>query len=268
MCKLHISPFALAVNHKCVYCTFMIPGLHPFLMTLARLLMSQSLRFPEFSEMMKKAYVDAAADEVDKVTDSALSLNTGLQRRDVARLRKMDAPQTQGSNPLSRIVALWLSDERFAGRDLPKQGENSFDTLARDIGKDIHPRTVLDALEKAGTVRIVDDYVHLLVPSFQPSVGSAEQMAYLTANLGDHLAAAVGNTQGAQFFERAVHYDGLTEAQVQKLHEAYSALQMDVLQKINQQAADMQRETDGRGAMRFRAGGYFWQEDTSKGKKS
>lgn len=268
MCNLHMPWISLAVNKKCAYCTFMLERLAPLLFIFARLMLAQAVRFPEFMEAMKKAYLDAAAHGRGKTTDSALSLNTGLQRRDIARLRKMDSPQIPSSNPLSRLVAFWLSDDRFAGRDLPRLGTNSFDTLARAIGKDIHPRTVLDALEKAGTVRIVDDQVHLCAPSFQPAIGSAEQMAYLTENLHDHFSAALANTQGATFFERAVHYDGLTEDQVQKLHDIYASLQIDVLHSLNQHAADMQKETDGNGTKRFRAGGYFWQDDTSKGHAS
>lgn len=266
MCNLHISYRKIAVNQKCVYCTFMIQLLHPLLVVFARFLMSQTVRFPEFLEAMKKAYVDAASSGVAKITDSAISLNTGLQRRDVARLRKVDMPPASGSNPLARLVALWMSDDRFAGRSLPRVGENSFDTLAWSIGKDMHPRTLLDALEKAGAVQVVEDHVHLLVPSFLPAAGSEAQIAYLVANVADHLAAAAGNTEGGAYFERAVHYDGLTRDQVDDLHKEYAALQMQVLQTINTRAAQMQNAAPQDADMRFRAGGYFWAEDSSKTK--
>ncbi len=229
-------------------------------LAFAKLLLAQAQRFPDAAEALKQALVTAAKDKPGKVTDSEISLRTGLQRRDVARLKSAPPPATT-PNPLARIVGQWRSDPKYRGRDLPRTGSGSFDELARSVHKDMHPRTFLDGLLMARTVALTDDdQVRLIDTAYRPVAGSDDQRAYLDRNVADHLMAALTNTQTPQFFERAVHYNRLTADQVAELHAQYSQLQMQVLEQINTLAADMQSNAPADAAHRFRAGGYFWAE--------
>ena len=122
-------------------------------------------------------------------------------------------------------------------------------------------------LISAGTVTLSEDgqTVRLQQPSYQPLAGSEDQIAYLSRNLGDHAQAAVENVQGREppHFERAVHYTGLTEAQVAALAARFNTAQMALFREISQTAAEMKRGNATPGLMRFRAGGYFFRtEDT------
>jgi len=98
-----------------------------------------------------------------------------------------------------------------------------------------------------------------LKTSYQPLPGTDEQISYLAANMGDHLAAAVDNVTGLDppHFERAVHYSNLTETQIAALDAAFHKGQMALLEALSDRAANMKSE--GQGALRFRAGGYFFQ---------
>lgn len=236
---------------------------------LARLLVARGILFPELTERLKAHYVNAAKTIADgKVTDSRLSVLTGLQRRDITRLRGIDQ-KVRRPNHLARLVALWLTQPEYqaAGRamELPKNGaEPSFEALARMVRKDVHPRTMLDTLLATQTIAfdIETQMVKLLKTSYQPLSGSEDQLAYLAQNLGDHMSAATLNvtSDDPPFFERAVHYSNLTASQVSLLENDYRAGQMALFEEISQKAARMQKSSEEPDRFRFRAGGYFYHE--------
>ncbi len=224
---------------------------------LARLALAKGVRFTDMAEHMKRAYVDVAIDSAKpKAPVSRISVMTGLQRRDIARL--LVAPEySEQKRPdaLSKLVALWLA--RFKGEALPHHGEtDSFDALAREIRRDVHPRSLLDELVAAGTVDADAGQVRLLKAAHVPLKGSEAQIDYLGKNVGDHLAVAVGNVLGDRpTFERAVHYNGLSTEAVQKLEALWQAEMEQVLLVMNARALALQAQQ--KGAARFRAGGYF-----------
>lgn len=234
---------------------------------IARLLVARGILFPALAERMKAHFVWAAVAQAGgRATDSRVSVMTGLQRRDVARLRGSEV-RDQRPNHLSRLVALWQTDAPWssdgAPLDLPRSGPApSFEALARTVRRDIHARTMLDALEAAGTVAQSEDgrTVRLIQASYQPLAGSDDQLAYLARNLGDHAQAAFENVLGRDepHFERAVHYSGLTEAQAAALAARFAAAEMALFVELSQAAADMRRSNADPGPMRIRAGGYFY----------
>ena len=261
----------------------MMDVLGNLLSNLARLLVARGILFPAFAEEMKAHYVRAASDASEgKVTDSRLSVATGLQRRDVARLRDFQAKPPR-PNHLTRLVARWRTDPVYSKdgtpNPLPRTAPSpSFEDLAREIRRDVHPRTMLDTLLATGTIELVDDdqTVRLLAASYQPLAGSEEQLDYLSANVGDHLATATSNVIGAvpQRFERSVHYTRLTEAQIKELEATYAAGQMALLERLSQMAAGMKagngNDEDGwqpDADTRFRAGGFFFAENGHEDEK-
>jgi hypothetical protein len=241
--------------------------LDALLAPIARLLVARGVLIAEVTERMKLHYVRAArAQAGPKPTDSRISVMTGLQRREVARLLAvdLDAPELapRPVNHLSRLVALWLTDPQFDGRPLPRSGGTiSFEGLAQSIRRDVHPRTMLEQLILAGTVKLdAQDRVHLRQQSYQPLAGSDDQLAYFADNAGDFLTAATQNilSDPAPFFERAVHYNGLTLDAVAELDGIYRVGQMELLVKLSIEAA---RLSSTPGPKRFRAGGYFFAKD-------
>ncbi len=259
---------SIASSKKNVHIAHMPDFLDPLFEPLARLLVARGVPFAELSERMKAHYVQAAKSLAEgKVTDSRLSVMTGLQRREITRLREF-APRQPKPSHEARLVALWQSEPGYhsdgAPLELPKNGEApSFEALARNVRRDVHPRTILDTLEMTGTVRVEPETqtVRLIETSYQPLAGSEEQLDYLAKNLGDHLAAANDNVQGVSppHFERAVHYTGLTEGQIEELQSDYHSAQMAVLEQLSRKAAAMKKSRATDATRRFRAGGYFFQ---------
>ncbi len=244
----------------------MLNLLDPLFAAFTRLTVARGILFPDLMERLKRHYIEAAKSMTDgKITDSRLSVLTGLQRRDIVRLREFSAENAK-PNHLARLVALWQTETAYTSSDhpkgLPKNGpEPSFEALARIVRKDVHPRTMLDTLVATGTVAITDDQcVQLVQTSYQPLSGSEDQLAYLAHNFGDHLSAATDNVLGQTppHFERAVHYTDLTSAQIEELKTDFNAGQMALLEHLSQKAAAMKKLPSDNAHDRFRAGGYFY----------
>ncbi|MFK7940439.1 MAG: DUF6502 family protein [Roseovarius sp.] len=248
----------------------MFDRLDHLLAPLCRLLVARGVAFADLAERLKGHYVQAAERQTQreggKSTDSRLSVLTGLQRREVARLRGFEVKPAK-PNHLSRLVALWQSDPAYGAQPLARIGPDpSFEALALTVRKDIHPRTMLDTLLASGTVTMSQDeqQVHLVETAYLPMSGSEDQLDYLATNVGDHLAAAASNVLGSgpPHFERAVHYSGLTQKQVDTLAKQFHAGQMKLLHELNTEAAQMKSGNDSSAQSRFRAGGYVFTHST------
>lgn len=244
----------------------MIRALDHLLAPLARLLVARGVLFADLTEWLKLHYVRASeANAEGRTTDSRLSVMTGLQRRDIARLRtdQFDSDPPPRPNHLSRLVALWQAMPEYRDQTIPRKGPApSFDALAASVRRDVHPRTMLDTLVSAGTVSFdtAADTVTLQTHSYQPLAGSEEQLAYLADNVGDHLSAATENvrTDPAPHYERAVHYSHLSRQALAELDAEYRAGQQALLEALNRKAVALQDVSDPKARYRFRAGGYFY----------
>ncbi|NNE86447.1 MAG: hypothetical protein HKN27_00090 [Silicimonas sp.] len=210
---------------------------------------------------MKSHYIAAAQAQADsegtKITDSRLSVMTGLQRRDISRLKDLKLKEKRVHH-LARLVALWQTEADYPETIAKSGPAPSFEALAQIVHRDVHPRTMLDALEAADTVSIKGDTVTLEATSYQPLAGTDDQIAYLARNVGDHATAATENVLGRdpRHFERAVHYTKLTPEHIAELETDFAQAEMEILEKISRKAAKM--KNDGSGTQRFRAGGYFY----------
>ena len=234
----------------------MISVLDLLLRPIARLAIARGVLFGQVADRLKLQFLRASSEVAgtEKLTDSRISVMTGLQRRDIVRLRDMPDDPPQVANHLARLVAVW---HQQGGGTLDRK---RFDALAHDIRRDVHPRTMLEQLAHSGTVALAGDQVSLLAASYQPLPGSADQLDYLGRNGADFLNTATANVMQdpAPFFERAAHYNHLSEEAVATLEADYRAAQMAVLQDISAKAAKLQDSDPG--SVRFRAGAYFYKE--------
>lgn len=241
--------------------------LDPILRPLARLAICRGWLFPFVEHRLRLAYIEAAksADE-GVLTDSKISIMTGLQRRDIARLRSESAPQQKQRQPLAEIIALWWDDPTYDPKGIPIQGaEASFTALARRVRQDVHPRTFLDVLIEAGAVDEIGEKVRLNTRSYRPLSGSDDQLAYLSDNVGDHFDAAVSNVvSAAGNYDMGVHYQGLSPDAIKHLDTHYRSRMTQTLQELDTMVRALP-ETEN-GTHRFRAGSYFFNDLDRKAK--
>jgi hypothetical protein len=242
---------------------------------IVRWLLRSGVPYTAFADLLKGVFVAVAGEELAhggaRVTHSALSVLSGVHRKDVRQL--VDAPPraavAQGVPLASQLFTRWITDPSCcnadgAPRSLPRSGPApSFEALARQLSSDVHPRTVLDELLRLGLVTLSGDEVVPRAAAFLPATGLAETTALFSANAADHLAAAVHNLTepGPKFLEQSLFANGLTEDSAAQLAEAARAAwakAFATMVREAQQRVDADAASDGNSRVRF--GVYFYSE--------
>lgn len=267
----------------------LLSAIHRVLSPIVRVMLAHEITLPMAIELFKRVFVEVAERDFrlnnKASTDSRISLITGVHRKDVKRLREL--PDADASLPpkislSAQVVATWITGAQWLdknGQPRPlsrltrKVGEASFEMLVASISQDIRPRSVLDEWLRLGVVSInAADEVVLLNNAFVPREGLEEKLAYYGHNLGDHAAAAADNvlTTDSPWFERSVHHDSLTQAQVEELRDRAAKLGMQTLTQLHTLAAqradnDSQfpNDLDFGPKKRFTCGVYFYSTDAT-----
>ncbi len=245
---------------------------------LVRLLLRNGVAYPAFAAALKRVFLEAAQAELrgegKALTDSAVSLLSGVHRRDVRGLTRDANPDSRSAstpmNMASQVVARWLGDPQYLTADgqtrtLPRtEPGTGFDALVAGISSDIRPRAVLDELVRLGLAQDSDAGIRLLEPGFVPRQGFAEMAQLLQDNLHDHLAAASENLQGdSNFLEQSIFVDQLTPQSAQRLHAVSAKAWRQAFRTVMQEAAarfdhDQQHARAQDRTERARFGSYFY----------
>jgi len=246
---------------------------------VARWLLRSGVSYGALAHMLKPVFVEAAREELARTgtepTYSALSVLSGVHRKDVRALSEAPAEAAathpRGVPLASQVYTRWLSAKRYRGRDgqpraLPRSGPGiTFETLAREVSVDVHPRTVMDELLRLGLIQAEGDVLMPAAPSFTPSRQRDELTALFAANAADHMAAAVHNltTDAPRYLEQSVFADGLGADSVEWLHEmareAWQRAFEDMVKAARQRVArDGALPENEQQRMRF--GIYFYSE--------
>lgn len=206
--------------------------LNCLLVPLARLCLAKGVTFATAEEVLKLAFVHEASavepglPEHGKV--SRISTATGINRREVKRLTKVEAPErTTKHSHASELLARWTTDQDYRSHNSVLTALNrlgpvpSFEALAQSITRDVHPRSLLDELIRLNLVTFDEklDLVTLTLSSFVPRNDIQQMLDFLGDNVGDHLNAAVANVLNARknHLEQAVFADELSSESVEAL---------------------------------------------------
>jgi hypothetical protein len=254
---------------------------------LSRAMIAHGVTLNAATEALKQSLVDAATDSNHKrITDSKVSLLTGLHRKDVRRLRAEDPRPIKRPlmNACSLAIAHWTSNPDFCDTDgkpkpLPRVGsteQQGFDDLVKAAKIDLPPATLLVALQTESAIEVSsdDNQISLVQEAF---LGKPDSEAILTAyekNLSAHFHAATDNlltdTISGKHFERAGHYSHLSKKSTRELNALAKALSMECLQTINAKALTLQARdsSDPEAAERFSIGTYIYTQSSDDTKKS
>jgi hypothetical protein len=247
---------------------------------LVRLLIRSGVPYQAFATALKHVFVEAARAELASremaQTDSAVTLLSGVHRRDVRNLsRPASRRQATEEPPRSlpaEVIARWMSDPAFldagrAPRLLARSSEGaagSFDALVEGVSRDVRPRAMLDELIRLGAVSEEQDGIRLLGSGFAPRQDFEELSRLFADNVGDHAAAAVANLQGERnLLEQSVFVDEITEqsaARLQKVSvqawkEAFKTVMEEAQARFDEDAAGADA---GERRHRARFGVYFY----------
>jgi hypothetical protein len=260
--------------------TALVDALRRVLGPLARLMLARGMTLPLAVELLKRVLVETAERdfrlESKAVTDSRISLLTGVHRKDVKRLRslpRVDAPLPHKVSLGAQLVGRWVTQKPWVDRGgrpkrLPRLysqgGKASFEALVASVSRDIRPRSVLDEWIRLNVVTLNEaDEVVLNTAAFVPREGADEKLHYLGLNVGDHAETAANNVLGREpRFDRSVHHDGLSEEQVQRLRRRAAELGTAMLQTLHAEVEMMQQQArPAAPAQRFTCGVYWYDGD-------
>lgn len=237
-------------------------------------LVKSGIGYNEFTVALKALFYNEAIKELDaikqKKTDSAISLLSGLNRRDVRSFC-----QTYGEYSLidqfnlqlpisvpARVVGMWINQK--LPQQIPFQGEeNSFESLVKQISSEKHPKSILLELKRLGIVAEEKNNIVLQNSSFTPDPQADESKQLLTQNISDHLAAGISNlTKNTNFLEQAIFADELSQGSVDKLNQLSTDLWNLMSKALVSAAIDYCKNDEGDtdANKRFRLGVYQYDE--------
>ena len=244
---------------------------------LVRLLVRHGVTYPAFVAALKRVFLDAATEELAArgmaETDSAVSLLSGVHRRDVRNLTRTPPPKIRATRrngaPLSlvgEVVARWLGDAAYQDRRRRPRtlARAEFDAMVAGVSSDVRGRAMLDELLRLGAVTEGEDGITLASSGFAPRQGFVEMSEMFAANLADHAQAATANLQGeSNFLEQAMYLDRITPASVQRLQRAAKDAWRRALPPVlaEAQACNDADGADGKApgsGQRVRFGVYFY----------
>ncbi len=260
---------------------------------LTRLLIAQGLKYGDAAEILKRAFVESSRAALESsataVNASRISVGTGLHRQDVRRL--LDSPGVaiqRGRSLAGEVYTRWLTDPHYRvkgrPRDLPMRaaaGRPSFETLARAVSTDVHPRTIGEELRRLQLVEFIGaDRLRISPSGFVPINERAGMLGLLGDNVGDHFATAVGNVLGdtPRLLEQSLYADDLDDDAIaavdakvreiwfQSMDVLVPLLEVLIYQSRRAASASASSGRDPARRRRLRVGMYVHAQSTSPGK--
>ncbi|MCU0951280.1 MAG: DUF6502 family protein [Burkholderiaceae bacterium] len=253
---------------------------------VVRLLLAHGVDHPRLAAALKRVFVDEARADLARRgqndTHTAVSLLTGLQRRDVRALVDEHAPPlprkaTAPTLPM-QAVARWASeaqylDEEGRPRALPMRSadadEPTFERLADEISKDVHAPALLEELLRLGLARVDErGRARLVSESFVPTGDFSQLLGALARGGHDHLAAAVSNVveREQRFLDYSLFADELRPESAEALQALARRLWRSAYKRSVVAATELIERDKARGftpdapEMRVRFGVYFYSE--------
>jgi hypothetical protein len=237
--------------------------------------------------MIRELYVEAAETDFvlphKRLTDSRVTLLTGLHRKEIARLRgrprTSPAPVEVEDTVVTRVIGRWMggppySDTRGRPRPLPYESRRpraaTFARLVRERGVDVPTRSILDELIRNGVVELRDDgVVHLLQEANVPAGDLEGKLTLLASDPGELFSTIVHNVESPDhpWLQRKVVYDNVGSDALEELRGAARATGEEFIRRANVLLAehDRDRNPDAPGGTRSRVvlGVYYFEESAS-----
>jgi hypothetical protein len=179
--------------------TGLLAAYSKLLRPLIRILLRHGITYAELSEVVKRVYVQTAAQEFrvpgKKMSKARIAIVTGLTRKEVQRISaiKHEGGYKNKANAsrIGRVLSGWHTDPDFTGPygmplelryDSNMSEDVTFVRLVQRFSGDMTPRAMLDELLRVGAVIETDlnwykavrrEYVpNLLAPNFLERVGT------------------------------------------------------------------------------------------------
>jgi hypothetical protein len=245
--------------------------LRPFI----KRLLAAGVPFGRLETHLRELFVEIAGTELAlpgrRQTDSRVSLLTGINRKEVRRIRSAEAaqpgPRSFSMNHAASLVSRWLSDaqttdRRGRPRPLPYQASRgpSFMKLARKVTADLAPRVLLDELVRNGAVEIrPDTRIALTTSSYVPQRDRAEKLQILAEDPPELIETILRNLSAETadlLLQRKIYYDNLGSDAARRIRAEVRREGERFLRQVNRLLAryDRDRTPTAPGGERLYAG--------------
>jgi hypothetical protein len=236
-----------------------------------------------FEELIRRVYVEVAETEfqVDgkKQTASRISVITGLNRKEVARIQKLP-PVEQSDvderyNRAVRVITGWLRDNAYrtkAGTPavLPFEGKKSFSELVTRYSGDMPPRAIADELMRLNIIEESrNNSLKLISKGYIPQDSEVDKLQILGTDTADLIATIEYNLTHSKEearFQRKVYYDNVPTKYVEPFRRYSAKLSMDLLIKLDAWLAKRDRDSnpdvEGSGKAKVGLGIYMINDRT------
>jgi len=175
-----------------------------------RRMVARGVTYGLLEARLRELFVEVAEQDFSSdldATDSRLSILTGINRKEVKRIRARDreaAPRSFVRNLAASLVGRWVSDSRLtdeAGRPRPLPYDAargpSFVQLAKKTTADLGPRALLDVLVGAGAAEQREgDLIALTKAAYVPQRGRPAALAMLADDPPELIETMLYNVLG------------------------------------------------------------------------
>lgn len=260
-------------------------AIHRMLRPVVRHLIAHGVTHPALTEMLKEIYLEIAEAEFalpfKRQTDSRLALVTGLNRKEISRLRQRRTPAQPTAaledNLVTHVIGRWMAGPPYAAaggtpRRLPYESRRSnapsFARLVRDLSVDIPVRSVLDELLRMGVVALLPHGdVELRQEVHIPTGDATAKLTLLGTDPAELFCTIMHNIEhpDAPRLQRKVVYDNIGADALAAVHGAAHRAGEEFIRRANALLATHDRDRHPRAPggrrMRIVLGTYYFEEE-------
>jgi uncharacterized protein DUF6502 len=233
---------------------------------LVKRLVAFGVPFGHVEARLRELFVDVAETESAlpgrRQTDSRIALVTGINRKEVRRIRSADrraaAPRSFTMNHAASLISRWRTDAQTSDRagrprPLPYQAARgpSFMKLARKVTGDLAPRILLDELVRSGAAELREGEVVVLKgDAFVPKLETEEQLQILAEDPAELLDTILRNIlgEGERLLQRKVFFDNLGADAAGRVRAEMRREGERFLRRVNRRLARHDRDRNPRAA--------------------
>jgi hypothetical protein len=227
---------------------------------IVRILIRNGVPSDALTQLVRKTYVDVAASDFQlngkRQTVSRISVITGLHRKEVARLRAIDAVGVRAAgaarNRAASVLTAWLRDPDFVDRkgdplDLVFAGTNSFSELVRRYSGDMKPRAMADELLASGAIEQTNGKLRLSARGFIPGTDVDDLIAMLGTDAAQLIETIDNNlTSTAKRYQRKVEYENVPAEHAAEFRTLSARLAQQLLEELDRWLASRGADPDAR----------------------
>lgn len=237
---------------------------------LIRMMLRNGISAIVFQEIVRKEFVDVAFKEFpqsgNRQTQANVSVITGLNRKEVARLAKLEAVVDDDKANWTRcgkVLDGWLTDKDFQSDagfplDLPFTGASpNFSELVKRYSGDMYPTPVRSELLRVGAVLEIDNKLRMSKRGYVPGKDQGAQVDIFGVDTAELMETMDYNiqTEADPLLQYKVLADNLPEEHLPAFNEFSKRVSLNAIDDIRRWLIEHDAGSDNsNAAKRYFAG--------------